>query len=184
MKLTEDIKKMLAGLAYQDAGDYLSINEKMKALGGDNSGNRMAASITAGSSEKTAPRKRIAFASNGKGYGAPLNYAIDTCQRLNADIDLLTYGLVDNDRYREMETRFNNAGIRCRWIQIDADTVNATIDYIVKHPSVMYLIASTENDVARELVENVLPANRRRLGIPVVLIEEQKVSRLHSQSAA
>jgi len=32
-KLTADLKRMLAGLACQDAGDYLSLDEKLRQIG-------------------------------------------------------------------------------------------------------------------------------------------------------
>ena len=32
-KLSKDLKRMLSALAYQDAGDYLSMHDKMQVLG-------------------------------------------------------------------------------------------------------------------------------------------------------
>ena len=187
-KLSDDLKRMLTGLAYQDAGDFLSIREKMKALGhaSENPGkpdtpSHMLETRTAGTRVAT---KRIAFISNGRGLGAPLNYAIDACLRQNAQIDLLIYGSADSKYISALKNKIKNSGVNYQRIQLEVTALNSIIDYITKHPSLLYLIAMPDDDVARVLVEEVLPRRRRRIQIPVVLIEDQTVSRLPEQSAA
>ena len=182
-KLSEDMKQMLTGLAYQDAGDFLSIREKMEVL--DNSAESRRKPGTAPRMLETrAATKRIAFISNGRGLDAPLDYAIDACLRQNAQIDLLIHGTADSENTLALEKKIKNSGVSYQRIQLEITAVSSITDYIAKHPSLLYLIAMPDDDVARVLIEEVLPSRRRRIQIPVVLIEDQTVSRLLKQSAA
>ncbi|NOR43695.1 MAG: hypothetical protein GQ572_10195 [Gammaproteobacteria bacterium] len=186
--LSEDLKKMLTGLAYQDAGDFLSIREKMTVLGNgsENPGkpNTPVHMLETQISGTRAVTKRIAFISNGSGLGAPLDYAIDACLRQNAQIDLLIHGSADSEKTSALEKKIKNAGVRYQRIQLEVTAVYGIVKYIAKHPSLLYLIAMPDDDVARVLIEEVLPGRRRRIQIPVVLIEDQILARLPEQSAA
>ena len=186
--LSEDLKKMLTGLAYQDAGDFLSIREKMTVLGNgsENPGKPDIPSnmIESQIGRTRAVTKRIAFISNGSGLGAPLDYAIDACLRQNAQLDLLIHGSADSKNISTLERKIKNSGVSYQRIQLEVNAVDGIVDYIAKHPSLIYLIAMPDDDVARVLIEEVLPGRRRRIQIPVVLIEDQTVASLPKQSAA
>lgn len=181
-KLSKDLKRMLAGLAYQDAGDFLSRSEKMKVLG--NKSENRAKPATPGKVGLAAVTKRIAFISNGRGFGAPLDYAIDACVRQNAQIDLLLHGTADIKTYSALEKKIQDAGVTMQRIQIAVNAVDDIVEYINKHPSLIYLIAMPDDDVARLLIEEVLPRRRSRIQIPLVLIEDRMTATLAKQSAA
>jgi hypothetical protein len=187
-KLSEDLKRMLTGLAYQDAGDFLSRNEKMKVLGNgaEDQGkpNTPARMLETRFTETRVATKRIAFISNGRGLGAPLDYAIDACLRQNAQIDLLIQGAAGSENISALENKIKNSGVSYQRIPLQVTAINSIVDYIVKHPSLLYLIAMPDDDVTRVLIEEVLPGRRRRIQIPVVLIEDQMTARLAKQSAA
>jgi hypothetical protein len=183
IKLSKDIKQMLTGLAYQDAGDFLSIREKIKVLGKGSENQGKSAATPPGFASRPAI-KRIAFISDGRGVGAPLDYAIDACERQNAQIDLLIHGPADSKIIAALENRIKDAGISYQQIQLETDAVDGIIEYIVRHPSLIYLIAISNDDVARDLIEDVLPRRRRRIQVPVVLIEDQSISKSPKRSAA
>ena len=186
--LSEDLKKMLTGLAYQDAGDFLSIREKMTVLGNgsenpekpDTSSHMIETRI----GRTGAVTKRIAFISNGRGLDAPLDYAIDACLRQNAQLDLLIHGSADSKNTSTLEKKIKNSGVSYQRIQLEVNAVDGIVDYIAKHPSLIYLIAMPDDDTARVLIEEVLPMRRRRIQVPIVLIEDQIASILPKQSAA
>ena len=182
-KLSKDLKRMLTGLAYQDAGDFLSRSEKMKVLG-NGSENRVKPMTTPRKLETRSVTKRIAFISDGRGLDAPLDYAIDACLRQNAQIDLLIHDAADMENTSALEKKIKNSGVSYQQIQLEVTAVSSITDYMAKHPSLIYLIAMPDDDVARVLIEEVLPGRRRRTQIPVVLIEDQIASILPKQSAA
>ena len=133
-KLSDDLKRMLTSLAYQDAGEFLSTRDKMKVLGIEAKPNDVNSSPTLNMVTKPAS-DRIAFISNGKGRGAPLDYAIDTCLRLGAKIDLLIHSAVDKTAIDALEDRIKSTGLYCQTIHLSAEPVDDILNYIHNHPS-------------------------------------------------
>ncbi|MGD8912826.1 MAG: hypothetical protein PVJ68_08810, partial [Candidatus Thiodiazotropha sp.] len=79
-KLNDDLKRILSSLAYQDAGEFLTTRDKMKVLGITPEENA-AISPSPLKMVKKPITHRIALISDGRGQGAPLDYAIETCTR-------------------------------------------------------------------------------------------------------
>jgi hypothetical protein len=151
IKLSEDLKQMLTGLAYQDAGDFLSIREKMKVLGDDPENHKEMMTPSLGFEPRQIV-KSIALVSDGRGLEAPLDYAIDACQRKNAKIDLLVHGTSNAENTSAIERKIQNSGVSYQRIQLEATALNSIIEYIVKHPSLLYLIAMPYDEVARAII--------------------------------
>jgi hypothetical protein len=182
-KLSDDLKKMLAGLAHQDAGEFLSMHDKMRVLG---------CGPEAREKPLAAPRKvvrrpatkRIALISDGRGLGAPLDYAIDACLRQDAQIDLLVHGAIDTETISVLEKQVQQAGLDCQTIQLGVHVVDDIVEYIFDHPSLIFLVAMPDDAAARVIIEEVIPKRGGRIPVPLVLIESQSVARSHKQSAA
>ena len=176
-KLGKNLKRMLSGLAYQDAGDYLSMHEKMKVLGYD-------VDTDADQARRTEPHlsavvrpvssRRIALLSDGRGLAASLNYAIEACLRQEASLDLLLYGAIDMDCIVALEKMLSVAGIDYRRIQIGVNVIEYITDYIQQQPSLIYLVATPEDTVARVLAEDVMPKSLGRMRVPLVLIQDKE----------
>ena len=191
-KLSKDLKRMLTGLAYQNAGDYLSTSEKMKVLNGNSkqpitaSEIKPAASPHSNVSHKIKTRaasKRIAFISNGDGIHEPLDFAIDSCKMQNAQIDLLIHHAADMEKLSALKKKINNAGIRFQHIQIEDNTNDSIINYIANQPSLIFLVALPDDSVAKALVDEVSSRHGNRIHTPLVLIKNQAAGAL-KQSAA
>ncbi|RKZ62947.1 MAG: hypothetical protein DRQ44_10525 [Gammaproteobacteria bacterium] len=196
-KLSEDLKRMLTGLAYQDAGDFLSISEKMKVLNGSSKTPKTdshAKSVATPQKTKTAkvetlhatnkvtPR-HIAFISNGEGINAPLDYAIESSLRQNAQIDLLIHGAAGLDKVAALEKKIREAGVRFQQIQIGDNAVESVVDYVVKQPSLIYIITTPTDTAAKALLENA-SAKRNRIHVPFVLIKDEITPNTLEQTAA
>jgi len=202
-KLSEDLKRMLTGLAYQDAGDFLSRSEKMKVLNSssktpktDSQAKPMATLHTVESnSVKTgkvetmqAARKKstghIAFISNGEGINAPLDYAIESSLRQNAQIDLLIHGAADMNKVAALEKKIRDVGVHFQQIQIEDNAVESIVDYVVKQPSLIFIIATPVDSVAKALIEEVSPKSSNRIHVPFVLIKNEITPSTLEQTAA
>jgi hypothetical protein len=176
-KLSDALKQMLAGLAHQDAGEFLPIRDKMRALGieTDTEGNSAALRNSANcvSGVKIVPAtKRIALISDGGGMGAPLSYVIDSCQRLEGKIDLLIHGTTDADNISTLERQIEEAGIVFHRIQLGTKPVDGVLDYIRNHSALIFLVATPDDDVAKTLIEEVIPKQGAHIPLPIVLIED------------
>ena len=108
-KLSNNLKRMLNGLAHQDAAEYLSTHDKMMALGvGPET--RLKQTKPSLDIVTQQSKRRIAFISDGRGVDAPLAYAIDACSRQGAKIDLLVHGTIDAKIISALQTRARIAG--------------------------------------------------------------------------
>lgn len=181
-KLSNDLKKILTGLAYQDAGEFLSMHEKMKVLG---YGPETRKEPLAAPRKVVRPAtKRIALISDGRGLGAPLDYAIDACLRQDARIDLLVHGAMDTEGISALEKQVQKAGLDCQRIKLGVNAVEDIVDYICNHPSLIFLVAMPDDAAARVLIEEVIPQRGGRIPVPLVLIEKHTSVGVHKQSAA
>ena len=68
---------------------------------------------------------RIALISDGRGVGAPLDYAIDACSRQGAKIDLLLHGAIDAAKISSLENQIRAAGLDYHRIQLGMTPVDA-----------------------------------------------------------
>ena len=182
-RLTDDLKRVLAGLAHQDAGEFLSAHDKMKELG---IGSETRANPSPPPREpviKPATR-RIALIMDGREVGASLDYAIESCLRQNAKIDLLIHGAVDTANIYLLENQIRSAGIENHRIPLGGGAVDDIVSYIENHPSLIFLIAKPDDIAATEIIEEVIPRHGGRIPVPLVLIGNQTPTRQTEQSAA
>ena len=181
--LSDALKKMLTGLAHQDAGEFLSAHEKMEILGyGPET--REKPSEVSRKMVKRPVTKRIALITDGRGLGAPLDYAIDACLRQDAQIDLLVHGAVDTKSISLLEKQVKQAGLDCQHIRLGVNVIDDIVEYIYSQPSLIFLVAMPDDTAARTLIEEVIPRHGGRVPVPLVLIEEKPVATSVRQSAA
>ena len=122
--------------------------------------------------------------SDGRGERAPLDYAIDACSRQGAMIDLLVHGVVDPTSISALENRIRAADLDCHRIQLGMNPGDDIVDYIRSQPSLIFLVASSDDDVAKVLIVDVIPRRGRRVPVPLVLIEDRSFARSAKKSAA
>lgn len=182
-KLSDDLKRMLSGLAYQDAGEFMPIREKMYVLGFASEIKEKSSAIP----QQVVPRpvsKRIGLISDGRGLGAPLSYAIDACLRQDARIDLLVHGSIDRASIPALENQVQQMGIECQRIQLGKNAVDSISEYISSHPSLIFLVSMPDDSAARTLMEESFHTRGRRIPVPLVLIEDRPEVPLSKKSAA
>lgn len=182
-KLSDDLKRILTGLAHQDAGEFLSMHGKMKVLEIEPKTSIKPASPSRNTAKKPAMH-RIAFISDGRGVGAPLDYVIDACSRQGAKIDLLTHGATDSATISALENQVRAAGLDHHHIQLGLKPVDDIINYICNHPALIFMVAMPDDDTAKVLIEEVIPMRGGRIPVPLVLIENRSSARPAEQSAA
>lgn len=197
-KLSEDLKRMLAGLAFQDAAEFLPISEKMKVLNGgakvsraepENKPMAIPGKVETTNVEPIAAANRvtakhIAFISNGTGINAPLDYAIESCLRQHAQIDLLIHDCIDVGEVTKLEKKIHDAGVRFQRIQIDGRAVDNIVDYVTKQTSLIYIIATPVDTVAKALIEESSSRRNNHLHVPLVLINDDVITNTLKRTAA
>lgn len=182
-KLSDSMKRILSGLAYQDAGEFLPMRQKMMVLGTgpDTRQKSTAPRLTA---VREPASQRIGLISDGRGLAAPLDYAIDACTRHSATLDLLIHGAVDAANLSALDYRLRGAGVGYHRIQLGTNPIQHITDYVCNHPSVIFLLARTDDSAAKVLVEKVMPRRGGLVPVPLVFIHDQSSTRAGKQSAA
>ncbi len=183
IKLSDDLKKLLSGLACQDAVEFLPSHGKMKVPGTDDESNARIPQPLRNSLTKPATH-RIALISDGRGGGTPLDYAIESCSRLRANMDLLIHGTVDTARIASLEERIGSAGVAWRTIQLGSRPVDDIFEYIHNQPSLLFIVTTPDDEAAKRITEELVPRRGGRLAVPFVLIEDRNTDNRNKQSAA
>jgi hypothetical protein len=180
-KLSDDLKRILNGLALQDAGEFLSLPSKMKALGIDHGPYNPQNSAHSVARFKT---QRVALINDGRDHSAALEYAIDSCSRHGGKIDLLIHGTDQTAHTSKLETQLSAAGLDYQTIQLGTAPIDSILTYVSNQPALAFLVATPDDAVAKVLVEQVIPNNKRRLPLPLVLIQNRPSDHACKQSAA
>ena len=181
--LTENLKRVLAGLAHQDAAEFLSTGDKMKVLGAGAETEEQTREPARKIARKPAGR-RIALISDGRGLGAPLDYVVDAGVRQGATIDLLIHRAVDPAAIQRIENRIRAAGLASCRIWLGMKPVDDIVTYICNHPSLILVVGMPDDDSVKVLVEEVIPKRGGRVPVPLALIEDRSSTRATEQSAA
>ena len=181
-KLSNALKTILTGLAQQDAGEFLPLKEKMKILGYPDAPEVSPPAPTRMGTSRGAT-KRIALVSDGRGTGAPLDYAIDACRRQHGRLDLLVHG-ADAERIASLEARVRQSGIDCLTIRLGPNSAEGIAEYICNHPSLLFLVAMPDDVEIGAPVEELFPQRGGRFPVPVVLIEDRPALKPIEQPAA
>jgi hypothetical protein len=171
-KIKAELKRALAALAYQDATDYLSESEKSRVLGVGSAGAAMPSGRV--SREDAAilhRRKRIALITDGRGDGAPTAFAADACRRQEAGLDIVLHG--EGVSATALVRMARRLGIDPQVIKLAGDDVELFVEYVCNHPSLVYLVGISDDDLVRALAERVVPARGGRLHVPLVMIEDR-----------
>jgi hypothetical protein len=182
-KLTEDLKRMLDGLAFQDAGDYLPMNEKLRRVGRQAGFNEHKAEQPA-APQPSGTSRRIAVVINKGSTDAAFSHALQACQRLDAHLDLLLLGPVSRERVAQLETAIRRAGVAFQSVYMTGPVAQGVTVYTKQHFSLIYLVAAVDDPDIAAMIEEVQPARRGYLPVPLVLIGDKLPKRAIAATAS
>jgi hypothetical protein len=170
-KLNDDLKKILNGLAYQDAGEMLATREKIKYL--ENAlGTNQAISSPPPNTISNSAEQHIALICDGREHGVSIDYAIETCSRLEGKMDLLIHDSAAQTDTRALEKRIRSAGIQCHSIQLGAKPMQRIQQYLWGTAPVASIIAVLNNKRVKPIIDEILSQPSGTICTPLVLIGE------------
>ncbi len=163
MKLTEEIKRMLNALAYANAGDYLSLQEKARALAGS-----PAPAVQAEPPAPAAPRPQVGLYLGSELSAELMQYVAQTCARLRHGLTVLTF-LSEGEAeallapYRPM---LDAAGIELRLAVLTGEPPAALAQALRRRSEVAFLVCNESGYFGHGL----LSGTRRQAGMPVPVV--------------
>jgi len=104
--------------------------------------------------------------------------------RSDAAIDLLMHDVQDETLVGAMEQQAQKAGLSCRRIPLSTQPVEGIEAYAANTPSLIYLVAMTDDAPVQRLLEELLPGRGRHVPVPVVLVKNHFPVQQSSRSAA
>lgn len=179
-KLTEDLKRMLTGLAYQDAGEFLPINEKMKVFGVGRKSEEITTPTTEKVLQQIPARKRVALISDGFGSEALVDYALHTCQRLGAQLDLLFHGTANTEWKDDVIRQLRRERVSYHRVNLSTNAADDIAEYIHSQLQLLYILAQPNDPAVTELMEEAMLTRGKHLAVPMVLIEHKPVKQFQS----
>ena len=172
MKLTKQVKKALAALAYADASEFMSGAEKERALRGR------------GETDEAPPRRKPAPAPSaaipsiqtqiGLYVGATLDepvvrYVADSCKRLNAVLTIVTFQSKEATRalLAPYQAELGRDGVAWRIVCLSGEPRQALERYL-RRESRMAFLACSESGFLGHIV--LADGRRPDLGLPLVVV--------------
>jgi hypothetical protein len=181
-KLTEDLKRMLEGLAFQDAGDYLSMDEKLRRIAHpDQSG--APGDANAAAPHTSAIPGHVAVVINKGTMEAAFAHALQSCRRLGAHLALLLSGPSSRERMVQLEAEVKRAGVAFQTIYLSGAVASGIADYAGQQHSLIYMVAALDDPDIAEMVEEAPPARRKYLPVPLVLVGNKPEQRMAAAGA-
>jgi hypothetical protein len=126
--------------------------------------------------------QRIALITNDSDHSVSIDYAIETCSRLEGKIDLLIPNPTAQTDSAALENRFRSVGIPCNTIPLGSEPVDEIKQYLDSHSPVTSIFAVTDDQSIKRIFEEIISQPCGSISIPMVLIGKQ--SSLTEQSAA
>lgn len=171
-RLNDELKRILDGLASQDAGEYLTMDEKLRFVG---EGKQTPPPVP--ERAPAPPARRIAVVLNKGDTNAALHHALQACQRLGARLDVLVNAPAGHEHMARLKATIQRAGIAFQVVTLSGPMAWSIADYAERSRSLVYLVAAVDDPDVGELVEETLPAHRRNLPVPIVLIGDSPSQR-------
>lgn len=111
-----------------------------------------------------------------------MDFALSACRRHAAGLDLVSLGAsaTGGEELRALSSAARQTGAPVYQVRLPQGEPEALRDYVCSHPSLIYLVATVTDDLARELAERIL----RTTGAQVVLVGGQAPRKSTSLFAA
>jgi hypothetical protein len=175
MSFRKHIQMAWNSLSYADAGEMLTRREKHRLL----SKASLIASPQAHTTERM-PRRAVAMPVGDKLTARMLDYAIDSCQRLRAELVLLAHGHSDSQDHSLASStlRIRTAGIHSHVVTLNGDWDQAVNRYVRAHHEIIFLILSALDVNSHSLLGPRRTRKRHGFPVPLVLVDEKPATAL------
>lgn len=173
--LSNALKKMLNGLAYADAGEYLSRRQKSAYLENvnqtveDNPGPAPAPAPSKPVA-RTSANRRVAMYLGSELPPAVMDYVIDTCASLEHDLSVLTFesGMVSSALLNPYSERLQAKGIDMEIARLSGEPIKGLARYLRSHPEIAFLACKDSGYLGRNYVNGT--QLKSALPVPVVVV--------------
>lgn len=177
MPLSAHIKRILNGLAYAHAGDYLSVRQKAGVLSSSSPNAEVQAgtsSIANGAGVNAREGAQIALYLGGELPESLMEYVLRTCGRMQYGLTVLTLQTRKEAQalLAPYEGELAAAGIAPQVIALSSEPTRALAQALRRRPEIAFLVCNESGYLGRSLLnggQHVMP-------VPVVLVSPNGVA--------
>ena len=183
VKLTAVIKRMLNALASADAGEYLSLHQKIDYLNQKSgTGNALQAdTLVPVPTQATRERQQVALYMGSELPAEMMHYVVQTCGRLKHGLTVLTFQSDNTARalLSPYADELADAKIAMTIVPLTGEPVSGLARYLRRHPEVAFLVCKEIGYLGRSFLNGT--QRQDILPVPVVLVA---IREDNSQNAA
>lgn len=182
-KLTRDIKKMLAALAMENAGEFIPMRDKINLLTPPSQKKTVAAenisipdSAISDLQEFTPEAEiHVAILFDGKISDAVSDYVLNTAHIANARLDILAHGTdrALSQKAKQLSLKFQQAGRTTRTSLLSANPTHLFMNYRRGNPSLHLIVASDTDELVHDIINSAAYRDNNH-HIPLVLIQNHR----------
>ena len=172
-KLTENLKRMLNALAYAHAGENLTLSQKVRYL------SKSKAVDLRESRQAPVPvpaQKQVALYMGSEMPEAMMDYAVQTCVRLQHGLTVLSFQT--ESHARELLDRYAatlaSSGISMQLVSLAGDPLVGLARYLRRHSAVAFLVCNETGFLGRGFLNGT--QRQDLLPVPVVLVSPHRQS--------
>lgn len=166
----EEARRAAGALQYANSAEFLMQRDKEAVLRHGLGGELQTASRSAAAVGAPAPQRRVALVAEQSLQPAALRYAVNVCERLSAQLELLAGPAVDAVEAAVSDACRENR-IPWRVIPVGADCLAELARYAKTAKGLLFVVASAEDAVVASSVEQRRGGRQRFSGrVPLVLV--------------
>jgi hypothetical protein len=177
MSLRRHIQQAWNSLSYADAGEMLTRREKHRLLG-----KAELSVLHPGPAAERGQRRAVAIQVGETLTTRVLDYAIETCERLRAELVLLAHGRSDiqDDAVESSTHRVRAAGIHSHVVRLNGEWDQAVTRYVRAHHEIIFLILNALDVNSHALLGKRQARKRHSFPVPLVVVGENPTAALPS----
>ncbi len=171
-KLTGAIKQMLDALAFEHAGEHMSMKDKTQILAqSSNSVNEAALKeLQPSLSRSGSSSRRVALYMGSELPPEVMGYVIETCSRLKHQLTVLSFQseYITRELLSEYQHTLEETGVEMEVVALSGDPVSGLGRYLRKHPEIAFLTCRDTGYLGRRCLKGKYPQNA--FPVPVVVV--------------
>ena len=170
--LTNALKKILNGLAYADAGEYLTPRQKAAYLQNTNVNVVNSDEPPPVLSEKAvkSTRRRVAMYMGSTLPAKMMDYVMETCSSLDHDLTVLTFETapVSSALLEPYQKQLEERGIALETVKLSGEPISGLARYLRSHSEIAFMACKDTGYLGRSYIKGTQAKNA--LPVPVVVV--------------
>lgn len=187
--LTNALKKMLNGLAYADAGEYLTPRQKSAYLGNATVNvvrSTDPAPVLSETAGQGSARRHVAMYMGSELPARMMEYVIETCSSLDHDMSVLTFETesVASKLLEPYAGTLKDKGIKLKIAKLSGEPVTGLARYLRSHPEIAFMACKDTGYLGRSYMNGTQVKSALPVPVVVVVVDPEAAASVPAEQTA